>query len=200
MKDLPAIKISRKTGDEPFIDLGGEKSPTLRDFWRWSTSDLVSNATRGILAEYLVACALGLNEGVRKEWDAYDLKTEAGLKIEVKSSAYIQSWFQRKLSQVKFSIRPTLAWDYKTNLQAKVKKRQADIYVFCLLHHKEQETINPMDLSQWTFYVVSKNQLENVFPERKTITLEKLTKLSPKERSFCSLKETIEAQGGRPIK
>jgi len=43
------------------------------------------------LAEYLVATVLGLNQGVRNEWDAYDLETEAGLKIEVKSAAYIQS-------------------------------------------------------------------------------------------------------------
>ena len=191
MKDLPPIKIVRKTGDEPFVGFGDGKSLTLRNFWQWSVSDLVSNATRGILAEYLVACALGLNRDVRNEWDAYDLETETGLKIEVKSAAYIQSWFQRKLSLITFSIRPTLAWDYKTNLQAKVKKRQADIYVFCLLHHKDKDTINPMDLSQWTFYVISKNQLENVHPERKSITLGKLIKLSPKECSFGGLKETI---------
>jgi hypothetical protein len=200
MKDFPAIKVLRKTGNEPFVGYGGGKSPTLRDFWQWSTSDLVSNATRGILAEYLVACALGLNDGVRKEWDAYDLKTEDGLKIEVKSAAYIQSWFQRKLSQISFSIRPTLAWDYETNLQAKVKKRQADIYVFCLLHHKDKSTINPMDMSQWTFYVVSKKQLENLFPERKSITLGKLTKLRPKKCDFCGLKETINTHSTWPIK
>ena len=143
------------------------------------------------MAEYLVASALGLNKGVRNEWDAYDLKTEAGLKIEVKSAAYIQSWYQRKLSQISFSIRPTLAWDYETNLQAKERKRQADIYVFCLLHHKDKDTINPMDLSQWTFYVVSTKQLEEVRPERKSITLGKLTKLKPKECRYGELKETI---------
>lgn len=188
---MPPIKVLRKSGDEPFVSSGGGKSLTLRDFWQWSVSDLVSNATRGILAEYLVACALWLNTGVRNEWDAYDLETEAGLKIGVKSAAYIQTWYQRKLSQINFSIRPTLAWDYETNLQAKVKKRQADIYVFCLLHHKDKDTIKPMDLSQWTFYVVSTKQLEEVLPERKSITLGKLTKLNSKKCGYSELKETI---------
>lgn len=191
MKDLPPIKAARKTGDEAFVGHSDAKSLLLKNFWQWSASDLVSNATRGVLAEYLVASALGLSEGVRSEWDAYDMETEAGLKIEVKSSAYIQSWYQRRLSQISFGIQPTLAWDYETNLQAKEKKRQADIYVFCLLHHKDNDTTNPMDLSQWTFYVISKNQLESVRPERKSITLGKLKKLGPIECSFSDLNKTI---------
>lgn len=124
MKDLPPIKANRKTGDEVFFGSKKFSGLTLKDFWQWSTSDLVSNATRGILAEYLVASALGLNQHIRNEWDAYDLKNENGVKIEVKSAAYVQSWYQRKLSTISFNVRPTLAWDYETNLQAKEKKRQ----------------------------------------------------------------------------
>ena len=132
MKDLPPIEIKRKTGEEVFIGVGKDKL-TLKDFWQWSSSDLVSNATRGILAEFLVAFALGLNKSIRNEWDPYDLKTEKGIKIEVKSAAYLQSWYQEKLSNITFNIRPTFAYDYQTNLLAKEKKRQADLYVFCLL-------------------------------------------------------------------
>lgn len=192
MNDLPPIKVSRKTGDEIFIGIDYENRLTLKDFWQWSKSDLVSNASRGVLAEYLVTSALGLNHGTRNEWEAYDIRTKNGLKIEVKSAAYIQSWFQRKLSTISFSIKPTLSWDYETNLQAKEKKRQADIYVFCLLHHKDKETINPMNLAQWTFYVITTKQLEKIRPERKSITLEKLKKLNPKAYEFKSLKEGIE--------
>lgn len=191
MTHLPPIKVFRKTGDESFIGLGGGGTLTLSGFWQWSVSDLVSNATRGILAEYLVAYALGLDRGARNEWDAFDFETETGLKIEVKSAAYIQSWFQRELSQITFNIPKTLAWDYKTNRQAKEKKRQADLYVFCLLHHKDKDTINPMDMAQWTFYVISTKRLEKIRPERKSITLGKLIKLNPIECSFNDLKETI---------
>jgi hypothetical protein len=50
-----------------------------------TASDLVSNSTRGVLAEFIVARALGLDTGVRTEWQAFDLETASGKKIEVKS-------------------------------------------------------------------------------------------------------------------
>jgi len=192
MKDLPAIKTQRRTGDEEFLGSPQCAGLALGDFWRWSSSDLVSNATRGILAEFLVASALGLNQGVRNEWDAYDLKTETGIKIEVKSAAYVQSWYQRRLSNIVFSIRPTRAWDYHTNLLSKERKRQADVYVCCLLHHKDKATINPMDLSQWTFYVVSTEQLNRLCPPAQSLSLAKLEQLGPKMCHFDGLKQAVE--------
>jgi len=191
MKELYLIKANRKNGEEIFIGINKGESLTLKDFWQWSSSDLVSNAKRGILAEYLVASALGLNRDIRNEWDAYDLKTETGMKIEVKSAAYLQSWFQRKLSTISFNIKPTLAWDYETNLQDKEKKRQADVYVFCLLHHKDKDTINPMDMSQWTFYVVTKDQLEQKYPKAKSIGLSRLKKMSPEVCEFNGLRKAV---------
>jgi len=192
MNDLPAIKTQRRNGDEEFIGSPRCEELTLKDFWQWSSSDLVSNATRGILAEFLVASALGLNGGVRNEWDAYDLLTAGGVKIEIKSTAYIQSWYQRKLSSIVFDIRPTRAWDSGTNKLAEEKKRQADVYVFCLLHHKDKETINPMDLSQWTFYVVPTKRLDQECQDAKSISLTKLTTLNPKICSFDEIKKAVE--------
>ena len=191
MKELPPIKFKRKTGDEIFIGIEKGKL-TLKEYWQWSSSDLVSNATRGILAEFLVAFALGLNKGIRNEWDSYDLKTEKGIKIEVKSAAYLQSWYQKKLSNITFNIRPTFAWDYKTSCFDKVKKRQADVYVFCLLHHKDKKTINPMDISQWTFYVVSTKKIYRKYQNTKTLSLSWLKKLNPITCNFNGLKEAIE--------
>ena len=198
MIDLSPIKAKRKTGEEVFTGLGKGKLLTLKDFWQWSSSDLLSNATRGILAEFLVASALGLNHGVRNEWDSYDLKTETGVKIEVKSAAYLQSWYQQKLSKITFNIRSTLAWDYKTSRFAKEKKRQADIYVFCLLHHKDKDTVNPMDLSQWTFYILSTEQLERAYPDARSLSLTKLERLNPKECHFDALRQAIEDTLGSP--
>lgn len=192
MENLFYIKANRKTGNERFLGLSEKKALTLKNFWQWSASDLISNATRGILAEYLVTVALGLNEGTRNEWGAYDMKTKSGAKIEVKSAAYVQSWYQRKLSNITFNISPTLAWDYKTNIQAGVKKRQADIYIFCLLHHRDKKTINPMDLKQWTFYVVPTNRIEEKCPKRRSITLSKLKQLNPKVCDFNNLKRAVD--------
>jgi len=70
------------------------------------------------------------------EWDSFDLTTPAGLKIEVKSAAYIQSWPQKKLSMIIFQIRKTRSWDEQTNIQSMESKRQADVYVFAFYLHE----------------------------------------------------------------
>lgn len=58
------------------------------DFWRWAHSDFLSNAQRGVLAEYIVGTALNCLKKKRLEWDAHDFVTDGGIKIEVKSAAY----------------------------------------------------------------------------------------------------------------
>jgi hypothetical protein len=62
------------------------------EFWKWAFSDFLSNALRGVLAEFIVAKAMDCTDVQRTEWDAYDVITSDGIKIEVKSSAYLQSW------------------------------------------------------------------------------------------------------------
>ena len=77
----------------------------LLDFWLWAASDLVGNTNRGRLAEFIVARAVGLGRGdVRSEWDVVDVLTPTGTKVEVKSAAYVQSWFQNKLSNIQFVV------------------------------------------------------------------------------------------------
>jgi hypothetical protein len=105
-------------------------------FWQWSCSDLVGNALRGVLTEYIVATAVCGADKVRIEWDAYDIETPEGIKVEVKSGAYIQSWSQKKLSAIQFGIQQTQGWNAKTNNYSIQKARQADVYVFCVLAHK----------------------------------------------------------------
>ena len=62
---FPPIRVVPRRPDER-IRLGGKDlGACLLDFWRWSGSDLVGNTQRGILAEYLVALALGANDGLR---------------------------------------------------------------------------------------------------------------------------------------
>lgn len=81
------IVPARMTGDEP-LTVGGEPlagGPVI-DFWQWSMSSLLDNTVRGLFAEYLVARALGVTHaGVRVEWDAVDIVTESGLRVEAVS-------------------------------------------------------------------------------------------------------------------
>ena len=164
---LPAIKVTRKSGKECFQGMEDER--TLKDFWAWAFSDLVSNTERGKLAEYIVATAMGCDEGTSPTWGSFDLLSPEGIKIEVKTSAYIQSWEQKSFSRIEFSIAESLYWDGVA--YAKEKKRRADVYVFCVLKHKEQDTINPLDLEQRDFYPVSTAILDEAVKERKTICL-----------------------------
>ncbi len=172
-QDLSRLTIDRKTGDEAFRQDGKDKDFSLGDFWRWSASDLVSNIIRGVLAEYLVACDLGIASNTREPWQSYDLEKNE-IKIEVKSAAYVQSWTQEELSSILFNIRPTRAWNPDNNKLDPEVKRQADVYVFCLLAHQEKKDIQPLNLDQWEFYVMPTKQLR---PDRKSISLKALLDL-----------------------
>ena len=198
MGDLPRLKTQRRTGDERFTD-GEQKLPiTIRDFWCWSTSDLLSNTTRGVLAEFLVATALGIaSSGVRDPWAAYDLEAD-GLKIEVKSSAYLQSWFQKRPSSIAFDTPKTRAWDPDTNAVAADSARQADVYVFAVLIHTDKNTVNPLDVSQWEFYVLPTSALNSELGARRSITLKALQGTSAGPVTFDRLAARIRHVGVPP--
>lgn len=175
---LPKITPSLKNGSEPFQDNSTKLPFTLLDFWRWSVSDILSNATRGRLAEFLVATALDIPiTKVRDEWSAWDLTTGEGIKVEVKSAAYIQSWYQSHPSTITFSVKQTKAWDADTNKQANISRRHADVYVFALLSHKDQDTIDPLNVAQWEFYVLPTEVLNLRERSQHSITLPSLVKL-----------------------
>lgn len=188
---FPALEVNPLTGDEPFIDSAGPCAFDLLDFWRWMGSDLVSNATRGVLAEYIVAKALACEAGVRTEWDAYDLRTSDGIAIEVKSAAYCQSWGQHEFSKIGFDIAPKRQDNIPGNETNITPRRPADVYVFCVLHHKEQNTINPLDLAQWEFYVLSTHVLDSQRPTQKSIALSPLRKLGAHLSDFAGLREAV---------
>lgn len=183
---LGKITVDKKCGNEKFIN-GVDN--TLLDYWSWAHSDVVGNAERGVLAEYIVAMAFDVHRGTRTEWDSYDLTTKDGIKIEVKSSGYIQTWSQKKISSISFGIQPTQALDQETNIYSNIKKRQADIYIFCVHKHKDQETINPLDINQWEFYIISTNDLNYHVSNQKTIVLSKLLKIGAVKTEYSSLRD-----------
>ena len=168
--------------------LGTDK--TLQDFWQWGFSDVLNNTTRGVLAEYLVASALGLADKPRISWDPYDLVYN-DVTIEVKSAAYIQSWAQRGPTTPCFSIRPTRAWDSTTNILASEIKRQAKVYVFCLLTNADRTTINALDVDQWTFYVLSTSALNERYGNQKTLSLRAISRMGIQPTSYNELRDRI---------
>jgi hypothetical protein len=199
-QNLGRLTIKRKTGAEEFHVDGQELDFNLLSFWQWMASDLVNNALRGELAEYIVARALGLDTlKPREPWAAFDLQTPSGIRIEVKSAAYVQSWYQSRLSTIIFNVPKTLYWDSITNRQAKEKQRQADVYVFALLAHQDKETIDPLNINQWAFYVLPTAVLNERTRSQYSITLKSLVKLCGKALTYDELRQAVETAAGKAI-
>jgi hypothetical protein len=192
MANLSRLKLIRRNGSERFHAGGHVLGFDLLDFWQWSVSDLMSNATRGRLAEYIAARALNLpTTGVRNEWAAFELQTAEGTKVEVKSAAYIQSWHQNALSRISFEVPKTKPWDPDTNRQGQEASRQADVYVFALLAHQDKATVDPLDLSQWQFFVVPTKKLNDRTRSQHSITVKSLQALAEGPLGFHSLADAV---------
>jgi len=163
-----------------------------KDFWQWAFSDFMSNALRGVLAEYIVGSALNCTNSPRAEWDAYDLKTADGTRIEVKSSAYLQTWAQKQHSSIRFDIGLKKAWDAKTNSSQKEATRSADVYVFSIFASTEKTTANPLDTSQWFFLACSSEFLNREFGKQSSVGLASLEQKGLKRILFDYLNDEIE--------
>jgi hypothetical protein len=187
------IVPQKKIGTEPFHVAGSPLPFTVQDFWATAFSGLVTNMTRGILAEYLVCKALGLTDQVMNDYDSYDAITPDGKRIEVKSSGYIQRWSQKGPSRIVFSIGKKFAYDYEAQVSEKDSRRHSDIYVFACHHHMDKGTVDPLDLSQWTFYVVPTVAINEKFPEAKSVSLAAIVNgLNPFKTDFAGLRAAIE--------
>lgn len=190
--NLGRITVTRKSGRERFRDGAADLGYDLLTFWQWSSSDLLSNSMRGVLAEYLVSRALRPDgQGVREEWASHDLTTEDGIKVEVKSAGYLQSWHQEQLSRISFVVPKTRPWDPSTNGLGDVPARQADVYVFALLAHRDKATVDPMDVGQWTFFVLPTSVLDGRTRSQHSITLPTLAGLCGKAVSFSGLRDAV---------
>ena len=81
---------------------------------------------------------------------------------------------------IRFGIRKTLEWLPETNSFGSEKKRHSEVYVFCLLAEQQKERINPLDLSQWEFYVLPTQLIDRVFGDKETISLNQVRQHSTK--------------------
>lgn len=169
-------KVRRKSPSEAFVHLPHPTHRTVQDFWSWAYSDLLQNTTRGVLAEYIVAVLLGIDDTPRMPWDAYDLKLKDGTTVEVKTMSQLQGWAQKKLSSPQVVIGPTRSWDPKTNIMQIEPAFNADVYIFCYFHADSHDTAEPLDLTQWSFYVLPKPVLIRILDNRRSITLKHLEK------------------------
>lgn len=177
--------VARLTGAERFVGVDA----TIKDFWAFALSDAKMNNARGYLAEFLVAKAVG-SDDVRIEWDTFDVRTPSGITIEVKSSAYVQAWEQRGVSAISFSGLRGRTWDARTG-ESPEATYNADVYVFCVETAKTHDEYNPLDVSQWDFYIAPRATIERT--GYRSIGLTTLTKLTGGPVEYADLAAAIDA-------
>ena len=186
-KELSKQRVRRRSGGERFIGLDSN----LLEFWEWAHSDIMSNTERGRLAEFIVSKAVGAKSDHRVEWDVYDAVTPDKIKIEVKTSAYLQTWKQYRHSAIIFDIAPKKKWHAGENRYDAAAKRHSDVYVFCLFAEKDGLKANTMDIGQWEFYVLATRVLDEKMPTQKTITMKSLLNLGARKVEYCGLNDAI---------
>ena len=172
-------------GKKKFTDDGEQLDYSLADFWEWYASDLMRGPLSGAVAEYVIAQALGIDCTCgRNLWAAYDLEY-LGHSIEVKSSAYLQKKEHLHLSK-------HLVFNIDTHKHNAEVKRHAELYIFCLIHCKDETLCDPMDLSQWTFYILPTAEIEKALGGQRSMSFRTLVSLNPTIATYKSLKEGVD--------
>lgn len=165
---------------------------TLLDFWSWAFSDVLTNTTRGMVAEFIIAISLGIDiKEPRDGWAKFDLLYK-NFGIEIKSASYHQRWYQKQLSTISFNVPKRKGWDAKTNRLDSVSRRQADIYVLSLLAEQDRDKINPLNLDQWQFWVVDTLFFDNRARSQHSITYNSLLKEIGEPIPYTHLKMAID--------
>lgn len=148
---------------------------TVFDFWRWAYSDVFQNITRGYIAQFIIAWLVGADRlEPSNPFQAYDVQIPHGKRIEVKSTAWLQSWHVKKPKPM-FVIEPARTWDEKKGF-AKEKTFNADVYALCYHYWMEKQTADLFNLDQWKFWAFTQRELINILRGNKSITTERLEK------------------------
>jgi hypothetical protein len=191
------IPVRRLTGNEQFKSIGS-KHFSVMEFWQYGFSSLNSNVLRGALAEFIVENALKENAEieVRSPWGDYDVLYK-GKKIEVKCCSYIQDWDQSKFTTVQWSgfKAKKLYYSEAVTKFADVDKTvdyKSDIYVLALFKHQDHATLDILDMDQWCFYVLSRDELRKISKDRSSVSMALLTKQQISPVCFQDLRKKVE--------
>ena len=148
---------------------------------------------RGVVGEYWVANALDILHKRRHGWETWDFETENGIRIEVKTSGYLQSWHKpgQKPSNPVFGINAVNVKEDPDRGLSAGRYRPANVYVFCFHLSLDLSTLDPLDISQWEFYVLATRVLDAKRPNGKTIGLTPLKRLGAKKVVHSDLRDAI---------
>lgn len=116
---------------------------------------LITNVLRGLIVEAIIALALEPDwEWCSADYASWDFQRSDGLRLEVKQSAYRQSWDTPATAKVSpgFDVKArTGRWE-KTTFIAE-PGRAADLYVLAY-HDRRDEGADHRNPLQWEFFVL----------------------------------------------
>ena len=189
-------KTKKLSGSEKFSHMG-DGGVSVLDFWQYGFSNLNSNILRGVLAEFIVESALkdSTEIDVRNPWGDYDVLAPNGKRVEVKSCSYIQDWEQSKHSRIVWAglKAKNLFWSSAVGMPSvEPADYKADEYVLTLLKHQDSETLNILDLDQWCFWVLSREQIKELSKNGGSISLVALQKKGILPVEFGKVREEVE--------
>lgn len=170
------ISIEKKSGEEIFTYDNKALPYTLKDFWSFQYSNLISSKIRDDISKFIVAKALKITDRKFQYFDGHDLTSKEGIPIDVRSASYITSQEEEDTKEISFNIG---------------KSRKGFIYVFCVLSHRTKEDLNPLNINQWEFYITTKSNLEKILDGDEEITLKKLILNNAIESEYENLYKDI---------
>lgn len=154
-----------------------DESLTVLQFWRWAFGNLNEDTLKGLFAEWLVGRLLGidLKHAGRNGGANSDLITPEGVRIEVKSTAYWQSWklytedgtpipleqiepqhWARLQKPLTFQVRRTRD---SVDRSGNEPKLWSDLYVFAAQFERDPVKWNILDMGQWRFYCLTRDEV-----------------------------------------
>lgn len=162
IEDAPALSIQRREPQTALRGAEGEQLSTLGDFWAWAYSDESLDAEPRILPGYLVE--LALRRAPSQRWAGTGLNDAT----------------QRLLDSLTFEVRgasevPTMARTGAANITFSLANRpDVDAWIFAIIAHTDVETLNPLDVRQWAFFVVPSVYIDMAHARARSITLTQL--------------------------
>lgn len=151
----------------------------------------------------MVAKAAGVAglESMQEPWADWDVVMPDGTRLEVKCSAYIQDWDQDDYSRIVFSGLRAKELYYSEAVTPLAEigdaRYKADVYVLALQHHRDHGTFSVLDLAQWTFYVLTRDELDTCASGGKSVSLPTLVRHEVAGIPFSELRGALQAASVR---
>ncbi len=178
-------------GNEIFTYNNNSLGFTWLDFWKFQYSN-IDNLKESI-AEFLVAKALGIDTPHNTSyWTLFDILYR-NTRIEVKQTAYYHPWNENgNVSNARiFDIKKANS-SYENEKSPNIYERQNDIYVFCLNNGNTKETSNPLELSNWEFYIIPTSVINEQCQNNKTVSLGRIRSMGFSHFEFGQIKAEID--------